>query len=116
MFENGIEPSDGIVDGRIANPRGIRPAPVKALGAEQFRDRFAEFVEAGDHQAKLLLPNPPGIVSLVNHRADIAFDDDRQVHGQGFADTARSRFSDEEIGEMHEMGYIPRETLDWTGI
>src|SRR5262249_30284553 len=55
---------------------------------------------------------PISVVSLMDHRPCVSLHDHRQPFGQRFANTAGTRFPDEEIGELHIERDFSGESLD----
>src|SRR5579862_8136707 len=64
------------------------------------------------HDAEMFLAHPIGIKALLRQRPGVLFDHDGELHLQRFANASGPRLADEEIGEMHEVGYLGSKSLD----
>ena len=65
---------------------------------EKLLDSFSDVPETLEYDPHTLFGNPLCVVALLRQCAAIAFDNHRQMKLQRFADTARPRFADKEIG------------------
>jgi hypothetical protein len=99
-------------DGSIVDGGSIGVEAFEVRGIEQFGEPGVHFTERFQHHAYLLIANPIGIETFLWERPCVAFHHDGQFHRERFADTARPRFADEEIGQSHEMRDLGREALD----
>ncbi len=89
---------------------------VRVEGRKQLADGGLDLAEGADDESHLVFQNPVGVVALLREGPDIPFDDDRQMHGDGFADASRAGFADEEVSEPHVVGNFGCELLDEPGL
>jgi len=61
------------------------------------------------HDAQAVINHPLGVPSLLGHGPGVTRNDHWQAQVDGFAQTGRPRFADEEIGKAHPVSHILRE-------
>ncbi len=87
--------------GTILNARDTGAIVVEA--ARHRRHSAADGLEGIQHDSRVVLLHPIGVVAFLGHGPRVAHHDDGQALLNGFADAAGTRLADEEIAQLHEI-------------
>ena len=110
-----LEDAGDFKDGVVRESRGIFAESGEVIALEEGTDRGDDLKEVTDHDADFFFADPLGVVALLRERPGVALDDNRETHGDGFADTAGTGLADEKIREVHVVGNARGETFDKNG-
>lgn len=86
------------------------PGAKMTQAARYFGYALTNVFEGVQHHSGVMFLHPLGVVSLLRHGPCVSHHDDRQPLLNGFADTARTRFADKEIAELHEVADLSGES------
>src|SRR5580704_5685830 len=112
LLEDSLEHIRDLKDGAIVESSGVCAIAGQRGRLDQLRDRPVDLFKAPQHRADFPLEYPIGVVALLGKSPDVAFDDHRKPHGQGFANASGTWLADEKISQLHVVVHPVREPLD----
>src|SRR6266566_4212777 len=115
MFENLVQKVGDFQQRTVGVSHSVSPQLVERSRIEQLFHSARDIAKTLQNDSHPIFSDPLRVVALLRQCAAVALDDYRQVKLQSFADAARSRLANEEIGNSHVIVDLLREPFGKDG-